>query len=172
MRFNRFIVISLFVFACKPTQVTTSTAYREDLSVHRLEFPAIDLNETPQAVDEVIENDVAVYYPNEITRELDSVNQLILASNLKRKYWDGYIIQVYRGDSRSDAYTIRDNMEEFFPDLKAEVTYYQPTYRVNAGQFFDRMKATRKYQEVLALYPRALLLPEKLPLPKSDGAAN
>lgn len=169
MRFDRLIVLSLLVWACKPTQVVTSSVYREDLSVHRLTFDPAQIVDTSDDETEIEDNSDAPYLPNAITEELDSVNQLIIAANKKRKYWDGYVIQVYRGDSRSDAYQIKNTIQETFPELAPQVSYYQPTYRVKAGQYFDRLEATRKHQEVIKLYPRALLLPEKLPLPTQDG---
>jgi hypothetical protein len=169
MRLDRLTIIILFLAACKPTQVTTTSVYREDLSVHRLEFAEANIGESEDENDPVIDNSATFYSKSEITNELDSVNQLIILSNQKKKLWDGYVIQVYRGNSRADAYRARDNVEEFFSDLEAEVSYRQPTYRVKVGQYFDRLEATRKYQEVLAIYPRALLLPEKLPLPTQDG---
>jgi hypothetical protein len=168
MRIDRLIILMLLMAACKPVQVVTTTAYKEDLSVHRLDFEPIDTQEKSSDV-EFVDNSEAIYYPNEITSELDSVNQLIVNANIKRKYWDGYVIQVYRGNSRSDAYKVMEAMNDFFPTLDAKVSYYQPTYRVKAGSFFNRLKATRTYQDVKELYPRALLLPEKLPLPDQNA---
>lgn len=169
MRLDRLILlVFIVVVSCKPTQVTTTSVYREDLSDHRLEFEDVRIEDNSDKEESVTDNSVATYFENEITNELDSINQLIIDANKKRKVWDGYVIQVYRGNSRADAYKARDNVEDFFPDLEAEVKYRQPTYRVKTGQYFDRLKATRKYQEVLKLYPRALLLPEKLPLPSQD----
>ena len=169
MRLNRLtFIVLLLASACKPAQVVTTSVYREDLSVHRLKLEDASIADSSNEIETVIDNSEAIYHENEITTELDSINQLITEANKKRRVWDGYVIQVYRGNSRSDAYKAKNNIEDFFPDLEAEVSYRQPTYRVKAGEYFDRLKATRKYQEVLKLYPRALLLPEKLPLPSQD----
>ena len=169
MRLDRLILVFYILLpACKPVQVVTTSVYHEDLSVHRLKFPNFSIEDSSDEIETVIDNSEGIYFKNEITNELDSINQLIIETNKKRRIWDGYVIQVYRGNSRADANKAKENIEDFFPDLDAEVSYRQPTYRVKAGQYFDRLKATRKYQEVLKLYPRALLLPEKLPLPSQN----
>ena len=168
MRFNRVLIVTLLLAACKTAQVTSTAEYQEDLSIHRLDLLAETVDQATTEETAFIDNSEAVYYPGEITMELDSVNQLIIAANKKQKLWDGYIIQVYRGDSRNEAYSIRADLDEYYPELMAEVSYFQPTYRVKAGQFFDRLEATRVFNQLKLVYPRALLLPEKLPLPQPE----
>ena len=154
--------------ACKTAQVTTPLEYDEDLSVHRKDFPQTIAKQIDLVEEEIIDNSQAVYYEGEITQELDSVNQIIIDRNKKQKLWDGYVIQVYRGDSRNEAYSIKGELDEHYPELAAEVSYFQPTYRVKAGRFFDRLEATRIFNQLKMAYPRALLLPEQLPFPNAD----
>lgn len=168
MRFNRVIVGIFLIAACKTTQVTSTGEYREDLSMYRLDLPGVESQGETAEITEVIDNSIATYHSGEITKELDTVNELIRQANQKQKLWDGYVIQVYRGDSRNDAYNIQSELNETYPELKAEVSYFQPTYRVKAGQFFDRLEATRVFNQLKEVYPRALLLPEKLPLPQPE----
>jgi hypothetical protein len=165
MRVNRLVLLGLLVMACK-TQVPSSTStYSEDLGVHRLDLTRIQrVSDSIVTIEEPVDVAVAEKLPTEITTEIDSVNQLIIAANREQKLWDGFVIQVYRGSSRSDAYSAQRNINDLYPEMETEVKYYQPTYRVKAGKYFDRLEAARDFQIIKEIYPRALLVPDKLPL--------
>lgn len=167
MRNYRFIVLLVFAMACKATSTSTSSSssnYYEDLSLLRPEISTVQEKESEKVYQEGI--DVASI-EGHIMNELDSVNRIIIADN-KTKKWDGYRIQIYTGNSRQQAEQNLSSIREYYPDLDSDMTYYQPTYRVKAGYFFDRLEASKMYEEIKKMYPRAILLPEKLPLPAID----
>ena len=72
-----------------------------------------------------------------------------------------YRIQVGFG-SHSQAQRIKANVEQDFPNLTSKIDFDSPTYRVRVGRFKTKMEAERKFNEVRAKYPNAMLLkPEK-----------
>lgn len=161
MRANRLIIL-LFLAACKATTPSSSSsAYTEDLSIHR---PVImPVGDETQQSDNSEELQTEPYIPlsGHIKQELDSISKVALAQNKEGRYVDGYVIQVYSGNSREAANQARSKMYEFFAELEPKVSYHQPNFRVKAGKFTDRLKANRVHQQVKEEFPRALLLPER-----------
>ena len=149
------LIILAFLVSCKGTQVPTSTApYSEDLSIHRPEL------KTSVDKTQVLEEE---YTPTDghIKTELDSIMQVSLTQNMEGKIVNGYIIQVYTGNNRSQANEIFQTLDEYFPDLNAKISYHQPNFRVEAGQFLDRLTAHRIYKDVKEEFPNALLVPDR-----------
>lgn len=72
-----------------------------------------------------------------------------------------YRIQVGFG-SLPQAQRIKADVEQDFPSLPSKIDFDSPTYRVRLGRFKTKMEAERKFNEVRAKYPNAMLLkPEK-----------
>ncbi|WP_436517712.1 SPOR domain-containing protein [Ekhidna sp. To15] len=161
MRANRLIILLLLV-ACKATTPSSSSSsYTEDLSIHR---PVImPTEEDDQQSDNSVEPQKEPYTPlsGHIKQELDSISKVAFEQNKEGRYVDGYVIQVYSGNSREAANQARSKMYEFFAELEPKVSYHQPNFRVKAGKFTNRLKANRVHQQVKEEFPRALLLPEK-----------
>jgi len=71
-----------------------------------------------------------------------------------------YRIQVGFGPL-SKAERIKSEVEIDFPNLPAKIDFDSPTYRVRIGRFKDKLDAERKFMEVRAKYPDAMLLKPK-----------
>lgn len=161
MRIDRLVILTIFLISCKVTVPTSSVSYSEDLSIHR-PVAVIELEEkaTESEQDQIVNKE---FKPLEghIGMELDSIAKIAYQQNKSGRYIDGYVIQVYSGNSREDANTARTQMYTAFPDLDPKISYHQPSFRVKAGQFIDRLEANRVYSEVKKEFPRALLIPER-----------
>lgn len=143
--------------ACKTTQTTqavsTASAYSEDLSVHR---PAYD--ESAQ----ILSTSETVIPDGHIKAELDSITKILVSRNKKPRSEQGFTIQLYNGPNKSEATKTLGMVRLEFPDLKSELTYYQPDFRVKAGQFVDRVIAYETYKKVKAEFSEAILIPENI----------
>jgi len=159
----QFLFLIIILLACKPSgQVSQSVQpYEEDLSGYWKDLPEIEDKETAVA-DEILPASPAPI--GHIRMELDSVNSMIVSRNSQIKKWDGYTIQVYSGLSREAAYSAKRQVERTMPELEVRLEYFQPSYRVKCGAYFDQLAAHRVHQELLTDFPKALLLPEKIPL--------
>lgn len=164
MCFNRvltFGIVALIIAltSCKTTKIVVSDdVFEEDLSKYRPSFEDQEDDGNRQKQEGVI-------LTGHINAEIDSINKILISRNATRKNWDGFTIQIYTGNSRQEAETVKRDFESYYPDLQTSLIYFQPTYKVKAGAFFDRLEATKKYEEVKLLFPRALLIPEKLSIP-------
>ena len=160
MRAYRLIIL-LLLAACKASPPSTSTSsYTEDLGIYRpVMLPVEDETEKP----DVPEAQTEPYTPliGHIKQEIDSISRVAIAANKEGRYADGYVIQVYSGNSREAANLARSKMYEYFAELEPKVSYRQPNFRVKAGKFTDRLKANKIHQKVKEEFPRALLLPER-----------
>ena len=160
MRIDR-LVILLLLAACKATVPTSSTSYKEDLSIHR---PVSTVAEESSPSTSSPSTNQEEYTPltGHIGAELDSIAKIAYEQNKKGRYVDGYVIQVYSGSSREDANEAQFQMAETFPELDPKVTYRQPSFRVKGGKFIDRLEANRVYNQVKKKFPKALLIPDRL----------
>ncbi len=150
------IVIALLV-ACKAAPpATTLPNYEEDLSVHRPKMDSVIVENTSPQTEE--------FKPlvGHIKAELDSIVRVSVAQNKEEKLVEGFVIQVYNGNSRDRANEVWRQMDENFTDLSPKISYHQPNFRVKAGRFTDRLKAQRIFQKVKEEFPKALLVPERL----------
>ena len=147
--------------SCKATVPTTSTGgYSEDLSVHR---PVMET-----ASDSLL-TDVATsetYKPLEghIKAELDSIVRFSIAENREGKLVDGYVLQIYTGNSRNEANEVWYRMDTNFPELNPKISFRQPNFQVRAGKFTDRLEAHRALRAVQEEFPKALLVPDRFKL--------
>ncbi len=71
-----------------------------------------------------------------------------------------YRIQVGFG-SYDKAQRIKSEVEIDFPSLPSKIDFDSPTYRVRVGRFKTKLEAERKFKEVRAKYPDAMLLKPK-----------
>lgn len=162
MRTSGLLIIGGMVWlaACKSASVpSASTApYQEDLAPLR---PALtEITRTSEPGDPVIAK--AIDPTISLKSELDSVSRIIVAMNLDQKYVDGYTIQIYSGSEREAAMQARDLALLVNPELKPEVSYHQPSYKVKAGQYTDRLEAHRIFSELKKEFPQAILIPERI----------
>jgi hypothetical protein len=82
--------------------------------------------------------------------------------NRKREFADGFRIQIMYTDVRDDVYKSKGTMYKEFPDLASYVEYEQPYYKLRLGDFKTRLEATYYLQQVVALYPGAFIVRDKI----------
>ena len=160
MRAHRLIIIFSLavVFGCKTTQTTqpvVQTVYNEDLSVHRPDLGTV-------SVSTIIRNEPTVIPAGHLKMELDSISNMIAAKNAEPRIEQGFTIQLYNGSNREAATSFLRKIRIEFPQIVARMEYYQPDFRVKAGQFLDRVIAYETYEQVRRKFPEALLIPERI----------
>lgn len=90
---------------------------------------------------------------------LDSIDRL----NSLRKFVPGYTIQVYSGLNREQAGEVRKRLSEEL-DMKSDLQYVQPKFRVRVGNYFTVIEAQRDLVRMKRVFPNAILVPENVPV--------
>ncbi|MGC1243031.1 MAG: SPOR domain-containing protein [Chryseosolibacter sp.] len=160
---------SAIIFGCA-SKVTTSGAgagsgkYSEDLSVWRPEAEkAVDTAKATTATERTRTNRyVEAQYA--INDQVDPILDIIYEENLSRGFIDGFTIQVYSGIKREDALNVKKKLSQSLPDLRSEVEYRQPNFRVRSGQYLTRMEAQKDYLSVKRHFPNAIVIPDRVPM--------
>ncbi|MEQ9405336.1 MAG: SPOR domain-containing protein [Cyclobacteriaceae bacterium] len=151
------IIILILLVGCKAAPPASTASYSEDLSVYR---PKPVMTNTDSAKVETLKE---AFTPLEghIKAELDSIVRVSVAQNKEGKLVNGFIIQLYTGNSRDEANAVWNRFDELFPGLSPKVSYLQPNFRVKAGRFTNKLKAQRIFRDIKAEFPKALLVPER-----------
>jgi hypothetical protein len=86
----------------------------------------------------------------------------IALTNKSVRYAQGYRIQIYSGNSRDEATNARNRSYALYPEITPHIVYNQPTFRVKVGDFVDRLDAQRVYAGLLAEFPNAMVVQDRI----------
>ena len=152
----------MLVMACKASK-PVMRPYKEDLSVYRMELPKVkDLASAPK----ILKEPVRLY--GHITKEIDSISNLIVVQNKKLNVRDGFVIQVYSNINRDEALNIHNYCQDVFPEMPISLTYNQPNYRIKIGEFYEKLAATRFLNDIKKTFPKSIVIAEKIPIKVID----
>ncbi|MFZ5999871.1 MAG: SPOR domain-containing protein [Bacteroidota bacterium] len=156
-----FVVISLFLMAV-PAVAQRNKNYQEDLSAIRPRFEPSKDSLYNNGTGQVQKPDLPATRTvnTKVDAVLDSLNKL----NVLRKFVDGFTIQIYSGQNREEANNTKKKMTEEFADMKADLQYLQPKFRVKTGNYFTRLEAQKDLLRLKRGFPNAILVPERIPI--------
>lgn len=162
------LVLMVAFSGCKPPQKTvtgtSSGKYYEDLSGAR---PKIDETSVQgSSTSTTPQRDIKAYVEPVYTvnKQLDAVLDSIDRINLTRKFIEGYTIQVYSGQKREEALTVKKDLLQYLPKIEADVQYNQPNFRVKAGRYTNQLEAQKDFQAIRTYFPTAIIVPDRIPL--------
>jgi hypothetical protein len=176
-----FAIIALSSVACSPKTTPSTTTntkkttpnvpidYEEDLASvrpHYEEKPAmvvITNDRKPDKEKPIIIRDV----PMEVNAKVEAVLDTIANQNKSIKFASGYRIQVYVGNNRQDVDDAKVYVMQNFPELNTYFTYNQPTYKLKAGDFMNRMDAERYFSNIKSNFSGATIISDKIDIRKS-----
>jgi hypothetical protein len=160
------VIYYFLVVGCASTQSTTTTTqangkYSEDLSALR---PKIEATSETKIADPVNDRRETPYLEPKfaVTKQIDTVLDSIDRINERRKFIEGYTIQVYSGLKREDALNAKKQLSTSFPTIESEVQYTQPNFRVKIGKYYDRIGAQKDFLQVKRYFPSAIVIPDRV----------
>jgi hypothetical protein len=162
------LVLMVAFSGCKPPQKTVtgtpSGKYYEDLSGARPKIEAVSAEESTSS--STSQRDIKAYIEPvyAVNKQLDAVLDSINRINLTRKFIDGYTIQVYSGQKREEALTVKKDLLKYLPKIEADVHYNQPNFRVKAGRYTNQLEAQKDFQAIRNYFPTAIIVPDRIPL--------
>jgi hypothetical protein len=138
-------------------QAQRNKPYAEDLSKYR---PKVTLDTTRQ--DATPTKVPMVPAQLTVNAKVDAVLDSIDKINQLRKFVDGYTIQIYTGQNREEANLAKKTMADNVNDLRADLQFQAPKFRVKVGAYFTRLDAQKDLVRLKRLFPNAILVPEKI----------
>jgi hypothetical protein len=151
--------ILAMIICCSSQAQRNSRDVQEDLAAIRPQFTAdsaVISNSTRQEV---------AYVPpvHTVNAKVDAVLDSIDKLNVIRKFISGYTIQIYSGQSKEDANNAKKKLTDLL-DMKADLQYVQPKFRVKVGAYFTSLDAQKDLVLLRRFFPNAILVPETIPI--------
>lgn len=81
----------------------------------------------------------------------------------------GYRVQIFFGSSRQAAYAAQEKFREEYPELRTYITYTEPNFKVQAGDFRTRLEAEKLKNELTQLFTTMFIISGKINPPKADA---
>lgn len=157
-----FLLVGFFVMGCVTTQSTStaSKSYSEDLSQYR---PEVDTSYNIEEKNSSFRTTSENFEPKaDVTELLNKKLDTLAENNKEIRYVNGYSIQVYSGSSSSEAYAARDTARVVLPEIRTDVEYKQPIYKVRVGRFTERLEVQRTLLKLKPKFPSAISVPQRI----------
>lgn len=78
---------------------------------------------------------------------------------------DGFRVLIYFDQDKTNSEQQKAHFMSIYEDHKAYVDYMAPNYRVRVGNFRTRLEAEKIKQEILMIFPTAVVVEDKIQLP-------
>ncbi|GAC1311413.1 MAG: hypothetical protein NVSMB24_30840 [Mucilaginibacter sp.] len=95
-----------------------------------------------------------------------NLNKAILNTGEETVY--GYRVQIFFGSSRQAAYDAQEKFRQEYPDLRTYVSYTEPNFKVQAGDFRTRLEAEKLRSELTQTFTTLFIISGKINPPKAD----
>ncbi|ADR21745.1 hypothetical protein MATR_06220 [Marivirga tractuosa] len=157
-----FFLVGFLIIGCVTTQPTStaSKSYSEDLSQYR---PEVDTSYKMVEEESAFRTTSENFEPNaDVTELLNKKLDTLAENNKEIRYVNGYSIQVYSGSSSSEAYAARDTARVVLPEIRTDVEYKQPIYKVRVGRFTERLEVQRTLLKLKPKFPSAISVPQRI----------
>lgn len=82
---------------------------------------------------------------------------------------DGYRVMIYFDQDKTKSEQQKAHFISLYNEHPAYVDYVAPNYRVRVGNFRTQLEAEKLKQEILAMFPTAIVVADKIQLPPLDG---
>ncbi len=141
-------------------------SYSEDLSVFRPKFdkPAEAAPEEKKSGGVIPSAEKA---PLSNNAEVEAVMKRVAEKNKALTEAQGYRIQLWAGNNRSDFESAKGYILQFFPELEVYESYSQPTYRIKTGDFVSRLEAEKYLSSLKPRFGSARIIGDKINLKRS-----
>lgn len=166
-----FVMLGLY-FSCSGTgstpqkSATYKVDYQEDLSAHRTAsiYQLPDEPNRPERPEAVSTNrpEQTISLNRDITEDLNQLLTEVAEENKRIRTIPGFTIQVYSGSSREQANLAKRQVYHVLPETEPEIKYMQPNYKVQVGQFVERLEAQKIFSLLKKEFPSALIIPDRI----------
>jgi hypothetical protein len=149
----------LSMLICVAAHAQRNRDVNEDLASIRPKFSADSAVITGRGEVQIPQARPVLTVNEKVDAVLDSIDRL----NSLRRYVSGYTIQIYSGQNKEDANNAKKRLSEVL-DVKADLQYVQPKFRVKVGSYFTALEAQKDLIILKRFFPNAILVPETIPI--------
>ncbi len=96
-----------------------------------------------------------------IDKNIETVMELKKGHQKLNPRIDGFKVQLYNGNE-TEAYLIRTKFLTLFPDLKIEISYKAPEWKVQVGNFRSRLESDKSLLKIKEQFPGSLVVRAKI----------
>lgn len=170
-----FLLLILFTvgFSCSKKAVPGRgsgekiSEYYEDISAL---MPSVDkkvvVKEVEEEKEEVVKPKPTGVFEDD-NEKVDGVMALIIENNKKFNNGQGFRIQVFSGNSKSDFESARTYVFRSYPKLEVYESYSQPTYKIKTGDFLTYQDAERYLSLLKPRFGTARIINDKIDIKKA-----
>jgi hypothetical protein len=145
------------------------TEYSEDISVFR---PKYVTAEKPKETSIIVKKEpTSKEIGTKITSDTEAINQIIAKKTelyAQNKESQGYRIQLFSGNSKSDFESTKTYILKYFSELEIYESYSQPTYKIKVGDFIMRADAEKYVGNLKSRFGNTRIISEKINLNKAQ----
>ena len=96
---------------------------------------------------------------------IDSLISTQINLNKSKRGLDGYRVQIHhnKSQSREESEKVRAQFSLDFPHLKTYLEYKSPNYKIQAGNFLNKLDAFKVLKEISRKYKGAYIVPATVP---------
>ena len=80
----------------------------------------------------------------------------------------GYRVQIFFGSNRQAAYNAQAKFKDEYPEVQTYVSYTEPNFKVQVGDFRNRLEAQKMQSELTKMFPSMFIIAGKINPPNSD----
>ena len=101
---------------------------------------------------------------------LDKLEKFVRANeeSLDGVLIDGFRVLIYFDQDKTNSEQQKAHFMSIYEQHKAYVDYMAPNYRVRVGNFRTRLEAEQLKQEILMIFPTAIVVADKIQLPSLE----
>jgi hypothetical protein len=85
---------------------------------------------------------------------------------------DGYRVLIYFDQNKSNAEQQKAKFMKLYDQIDTYIDYLAPNYRVRIGDYRTKLEAEKVKQEILMVFPTAIVVKDKIHLPKIDNTES
>jgi hypothetical protein len=81
----------------------------------------------------------------------------------------GFRVQIFFGSNRQAAYSAQAKFRDEYPEFRTYISYTEPNFRVQAGDFRTRLEAEKLKNELTKMFTSLFIISQKINPPKTDS---
>ena len=172
LRHASFLVLLILGFACTRKATPSSSSNGNNISYsENIDHLLPNFENKSSKIEEVAEvekprrEDTIVIVDDK--QKVESVIEKIIEKNKNYNNGQGFRIQVFSGNSRTDFENARSYLVRGFPQLEIYESYSQPTYKIKAGDFITHYDAEKYLGTMKQRFGTARIVNDKIDIKKA-----